>query len=209
MHRIPSRLGYAALAALFALNGCASSTPHTASSCDARLAPSLGNGLSSFLCSIYNFFTAQTASPQAVADEYTKDGAPLPEQAKLLAYQLKVSPKAVVNGGSEVRVIADIKVVTGSQDSNPVIEQETQLYAPGAAHRPIKSLRKIANETHVAGGYRTVFSLKLPVDAPVGTYPVKTVIYLNGTPVARKTTRSVVAHAGLPQKKPALPPGAI
>jgi hypothetical protein len=207
MHPTRSRFIYANLAFLLVLSGCANpgagQGTHAANSCNTRLAPSFGPGLSSFLCSIYSFFTAQTATPQTVEDEYTRNGAALPEQAKLLGYQLRVSPKAVVSGGGEIKVIADIKVLGGHQDNNPLIEQETLLYAPGMVNTPIKTLRKVANETRVAGGYRTVFSLRLPADAPLGTYPVKTVIYLNGKPVARKNTRFVVALAGTSARKPA------
>lgn len=146
----------------------------------------LGSGLGALVCPIYSYFAQQTSPPVVVNNEYLKNNAQLPEQARLMSYRVRVAPTGAANGGNEFKVTSDIKVVGSLRDAKLLIEEETTLFAPNGGKRPLKTARKVANEKREAGAYRTVFSVKLPPDAPLGAYPVRSVVYLNGKAIAKR-----------------------
>lgn len=195
----PSALLTAIIASL-GLIGCASTGPNFSQAeqdCRTWMGDSaLGSGFGALVCPIYSYFSQQTSPSKVVDKEYLKNNGQLPEQARLMSYKVRIGPKGEVVAGNEVKVTSDIKVVSGRQDASLLIEEETTLFAPGGGKRPLKTARKIANERREAGAYRTIFSVKLPADAPLGVYPVRSVVYLNGKAISRRESQFKVVAAG-------------
>jgi hypothetical protein len=106
----PSPLLTAIIASL-TLFGCASSGPNGNISqaerdCRAWVGDSvLGSGLGALICPIYRYFAQQTSSPKAVDKEYLMNNNQLPEQARLMSYRVRLTPRGAVTGGNEIKVM--------------------------------------------------------------------------------------------------------
>lgn len=153
----------------------------------------LGAGLGALACVAFNYHSEQVKSAQQVDKEYrTANRGRLPEQATLVKYETGFMPPSI-RPGQRAQTNSYIEVAAGSQDINPVIEEELTLYRPNG--EVIKTVRKPVATTS-AGGFKNSFSIPMPEGVPQGVYPVKTVLYLNHKPVAGQNIQLQVAQGG-------------
>lgn len=153
----------------------------------------LGAGLASLACVAWNYQATQTKTAAQVQTEYRQANAGrLPAQTQVVAFNTTVDPNATVVPGNKITVTSQIEVVQGTDGRKPVIEEELTLVKPDESE--VKT-RKVANDNGGAGGFTTSFAMTMPKGVPQGTYPVRTVLLMDGVPVKRNNLSLQVVAA--------------
>lgn len=144
----------------------------------------IGGAVGGLACVAWNYRVKQLQTAEQINARYklANNGA-LPSQARVVSYEARPAPSTTFSAGTPVVINSVIGVVDGSDGKKPVIEQELVVTHAGQV---VSRSRKIANLNQGAGQYQTDFTVKLPQGVPQGSYPVQTIVYLNGTPVQRK-----------------------
>lgn len=127
---------------------------------------------------------SQKKTAAEVDDGYKRThGGQLPVQTIVTKYVTKTDPAGLVNRGAPLDIISDIELVRGSESSGQDrVDEELIIY--DASSKSTKKLKKEAlREASTSGAYSTRFTFKPTREVSQGTYPFKTVLYLNDIPV--------------------------
>jgi hypothetical protein len=132
-----------------------------------------------------------------VNDEYRKDhNGELPDQTLVTKYVTTTDPAGVVNRGSELDIVSDIELVKGAKSAGQPDKVDEELLISDANGQNTKRLRKQAlSEANNSGAYTTRFTFKPTRELTQGTYPYRTVLYLNDQPV-RQSQGSIQVVTG-------------
>jgi hypothetical protein len=132
-----------------------------------------------------SYRVSQKKDAEQVNDEYKKEHeGQLPEETVVTKYETKTDPSSVVNRGSELDIVSEIELVKGTDTLGQKDRVDEELTISGASGKSPKKLRKPAlSGTDTSGAYVTRFTFKPTQDVAQGTYPFKTVLYLNDEPV--------------------------
>lgn len=144
-----------------------------------------------------SYNVSQRRSAKEVNEEYKKANAgKLPPQTLVTKYATQSDPSGVVRRGDQVSFVSDIEVIKGTAANRPdKIDEELILYDPSGQGE--KRVRKPALETaKESGSYSTRFNFKPSQGTAQGTYPFKTVLYLNDIPVKESSGTIQVVSAG-------------
>lgn len=132
-----------------------------------------------------------------VNDEYRKEhGGQLPAETVVTKYETKTDPSGVVNRGETLAIVSEIELVKGA-DSTGKDRVDQELMISDATGKNTKKLRKQAlSEANASGAYVTRFSFKPTEELAQGTYPYKTVLYLNDEPVRESKGKIQIVMVG-------------
>lgn len=148
----------------------------------------LGAGIAALACMAVNYHSQQVKSAQQVQDEYrAAHRGKLPEETTVVRYDTSFKP-ASIQPGQKTALNSYVEVAKGSNDPNPVVEQEMTLYKPDSSG-VLKKQRKPLHEGASAGGFNTEFNIAMPEGVPEGVYPVKTALFLNGNQVKTRDAK--------------------
>lgn len=127
----------------------------------------------------------QKKDAEQVNDEYRKEHeGQLPPETVVTKYETKTDPSSVVNRGSELDIVSEIELVKGTDTSGQKDKVDEELTISDASGKSPKKLRKQAlSAADASGAYVTRFTFKPTQKVAQGTYPFKTVLYLNNEPV--------------------------
>lgn len=154
----------------------------------------IGAGVASLACVAWNYNVQQTKTAAQVEQDYKAAHAgQLPEQSRVVSYRTRFTPNAKVAPGEKIVVSSNIEVVNGKSGVAPTVEEELSLIKPDGS---AVTTKKRANENGESGAFKTSYTLTMPSGVPQGKYPVKTVLYVDGSRV--KTNRLTMQVVMLP-----------
>ena len=132
-----------------------------------------------------SYRVSQKKSADQVNEEYKKEhDGELPAKTVVTKYVTKTAPSGVVNRGSQLDIVSEIELVKGAKSSGQTDRVDEELLISDAAGKNTKRLKKQAlSEANTSGAYMTRFTFKPTQEVAQGTYPFKTVLYLNDKPV--------------------------
>lgn len=131
-----------------------------------------------------SYRVSQKKDAVEVNDEYKKEhGGQLPTETVVTKYETKTDPSGLVNRGEKLDIVSEIELVKGA-DSTGTDRVDEELMISDASGKNAKKLKKQAlSESNASGAYVTRFTFKPTQEVAQGTYPYKTVLYLNDEPV--------------------------
>ncbi len=198
-------LAAAMLTSACATNGAYSGSPFPASSsgeqqCNPALAAALGGalgaliyddnrtkgaligaGLGALACAIINASSKPTQPPEVVEADYrAAHQGSLPERATVTGFSTVYGPDAGYAAGSEVRIVSDITVVGGSQESIQELKEVVEILNPADRREVMLRAEKLSAVARAGGGVQNTFQIRLPGNMKPGTYPVRNSLYVNG-----------------------------
>lgn len=155
----------------------------------------IGGALGGAACLAANYHAKKIRSAQEVDADYERsNGGHLPEHATLVDYQARIDPQPRVQPGESSALASYIEVAQGADGVTPKIEEEITLLGPDG--KPLKTVRKPANEGETTGAFETRFAFTLPKGVREGQYRFHTTVYLNGENVREQQIPLQVVNAG-------------
>ncbi|SFO11317.1 glycine zipper domain-containing protein [Nitrosospira briensis] len=144
-----------------------------------------------------SYRVSQKKDAAEVNDEYRKEhGGHLPAETMVTKYETKTEPSGLVNRGEKLDIVSEVELVKGANSIGKDRVDE-ELMISDASGKNTKKLRKQAlSDTNVSGAYLTRFTFRPTEDVAQGTYPFKTVLYLNDEPVRESEGKIQVVRVG-------------
>jgi len=141
----------------------------------------IGAGLGALACYMINAQSKQTRPPAEVEGQYRADqrGA-LPEQALVTAYDTAFNAGGSVKAGQEARVVSSITLVSGSMEPVRAVVEVFEMFEVADPAKVLLRAEKKAEPGMLTGGIQNSFSIRLPAGLAAGSYPARTVLYVNG-----------------------------
>jgi hypothetical protein len=132
-----------------------------------------------------SYRVSQKKNAIEVNDEYKKEhNGELPDQTVVTKYMTTTDPAGVVSRGSQLDVVSEIELVKGAKSAGQLDKVDEELLIADANGQNTKRLRKQAlSEANNSGAYTTRFTFRPTREVTQGTYPYRTVLYLNDQPV--------------------------
>ncbi len=132
-----------------------------------------------------SYRVSQKKDAAEVNDEYKRDhDGRLPAETVVTKYVTRTDPSGLVNRGSQLDIVSEIELVKGWGSSGKKDRVDEELMISDASGKNTKKLKKQAlSEASASGAYVTRFTFKPTQEIAQGTYPFKTVLYLNDAPV--------------------------
>ena len=132
-----------------------------------------------------SYRVSQKKSAAEVNDEYKKEhDGELPAETMVTKYVTKTDPSGLVNRGSQLDIVSEIELVKGEKTAGQTDRVDEELLISDASGKNTKRLKKQAlSDANTSGAYVTRFTFKPTQEVAQGTYPFKTVLYLNDKPV--------------------------
>lgn len=141
----------------------------------------IGAGLGALACYIINAQSKQTRPPAEVEGQYRADHqGTLPEQPLVTAYDTAFNAGGGVKAGQEARVVSSITLVSGSKDPVRDVVEVLEVFESGDPAKVLLRAEKKADPGVTAGGIQNTFTIRLPEGLAAGSYPARTVLYVNG-----------------------------
>lgn len=144
-----------------------------------------------------SYRVSQNKDAVEVNEEYKQghDGQ-LPAETVVTKYETKTDPAGMVNRGEKLDIVSQIELVRGANSTGKDRVDE-ELTISDASGKNTKKLKKQAlSEANSSGGYVTRFTFKPTEEVAQGTYPYKTVLYLNDEPVRESEGKIQVVMVG-------------
>lgn len=144
----------------------------------------IGAGLGALACVIINAQSKQTSPSADVEGQYRADhGGTLPERPLVTAYDTAFNAGGSVRAGQEARVSSSITLVSGTREPVREVVEVLEVFESGDPSRVMLRADKKAEPGMMTGGIQNSFSIRLPEGLAAGTYPARTVLYVNGKAV--------------------------
>jgi hypothetical protein len=141
----------------------------------------IGAGLGALACHIINAQSKQTRSATEVDEQYrAAHEGKLPEQPLVTAYDTAFNAGGSVRAGQEARVSSSITVVSGAREPVREVMEVLEVFESADAAKVLLRAEKKADLGSRSGGLQNSFSIRLPEGLASGTYPARTVLYVNG-----------------------------
>jgi hypothetical protein len=141
----------------------------------------IGAGLGALACYIINAQTRQTLPPAEVEGQYRADhGGTLPDQPLVTVYDTAFNASGGAKAGREARVVSSITVVSGSREAVRDVVEVLEVFEASDPGKVMLRAEKKAEAGTLAGGIQNTFTIRLPEGLSAGTYPARTVLYVNG-----------------------------
>lgn len=141
----------------------------------------IGAGLGALACVIINAQSKQTRSAADVEGQFRADhGGTLPEQPLVTAYDTAFNAGGSVRAGQEARVSSTITLVSGSRERVRDVVEVLEVFESSDPAKVMLRADKKAEPGMLTGGIQNNFSIRLPEGLAAGTYPARTVLYVNG-----------------------------
>lgn len=157
----------------------------------------IGAGLGALACVAINAITKQTRTAEQVEADYrAKNEGSLPTETKVEGYNTTIIPSNTVQPGGKFQVISTIDVIQGTQVPIKEIRERVTLFRPDNTSQALGSLEKVATQKAASGTFENTFSFTFPQGVPQGSYPVQSVVYLNGQEVEKRTSQIQVVTLG-------------
>lgn len=148
---------------------------------DRTRSAAIGAGIGALACYIINTQSRQTRAPAEVEGQYrAEQRGTLPESALVTAYDTAFNAGGGVRAGQEARVVSNITVVSGTRDPVREVVEVLEVFESGDATKVLLRAEKKSEPGMLAGGVQNSFSIRLPTGLVAGTYPARTVLYVNG-----------------------------
>ena len=160
----------------------------------------IGAGVGALACVAVNAATRQTRTAEQVETDYrARNQGTLPAAPEVAGYDVTVAPSDSVKSGSQFQVVSSIEVVQGTQRSVNNVTERITLFRADNPSQELATLEKVATQRSASGAFENTFTFTLPQGVPQGTYPVQTVVYINGQVAAQKDSRVYVVaiHTGI------------
>lgn len=148
----------------------------------------VGAGIGALACVAVNAKTQQTRTSAEVEAEYRSNTGVLPVEAQVTAYDIRVVPSGVVQSGGQFQLVSTIDILQGTQISVDNVTERVTLYRADNSAQELATLEKVASQKPASGTFENTFTFTLPKGVPAGSYPVQTTVYLNGQPVANRSS---------------------
>ena len=141
----------------------------------------IGAGLGALACHIINAQSQQTRPPSEVEGQYRAEhqGA-LPDQPLVTTYDTAFNAGGAVRAGQEARVSSSITLVSGAREPVSDVVELLEVFEPGDPDKVLLRVEKKADPGMLTGGIQNIFSIRLPAAMVAGSYPARTVLYVNG-----------------------------
>ncbi|MBI3043542.1 MAG: hypothetical protein HYY78_12050 [Betaproteobacteria bacterium] len=144
----------------------------------------IGAGLGALACYIINAQTKQTSPSADVEGQYRANhGGTLPEQPLVTAYDTAFNAGGSVRAGQEARVSSSITLVSGSREPVRDVVEILEVFESSDPAKMMLRADKKAEPGMLTGGIQNSFSIRLPEGLAAGSYPARTVLYVNGKAV--------------------------
>ena len=144
----------------------------------------IGAGLGALACVIINAQSKQTRPPADVEGQYRADhGGTLPEQPLVTAYDTAFNAGGSVRAGQEARVSSSITLISGSREPVREVVEVLEVFESSDPAKMMLRAEKKAEPGMMTGGIQNSFSIRLPEGLAAGSYPARTVLYVNGKAV--------------------------
>jgi hypothetical protein len=120
----------------------------------------------------------------------------LPAETVVTKYETKTDPSGMVSRGEKLDIISQIEMVRGANSTgNDRVDEELTIY--DASGKNTKKLKKQAlSQANSSGGYVTRFTFRPTQEVSQGTYPYRTVLYLNDEPVRESEGKIQIVMVG-------------
>ncbi len=144
-----------------------------------------------------SYRVSQKKDAAEVNDEYRKEhDGQLPAETMVTKYETKTEPSGLVNRGEKLDIVSEVELVKGASSIGKDRVDE-ELMISDASGKNTKKLRKQAlSDANASGAYLTRFTFRPTEDVAQGTYPFKTVLYLNDEPVRESEGKIQVVMVG-------------
>jgi hypothetical protein len=144
-----------------------------------------------------SYRVSQKKDAAEVNDEYRKEhDGQLPAETMVTKYETKTEPSGLVNRGEKLDIVSEVELVKGANSIGKDRVDE-ELMISDASGKNTKKLRKQAlSDANASGAYLTRFTFRPTEDVAQGTYPFKTVLYLNDEPVRESEGKIQVVMVG-------------
>lgn len=144
-----------------------------------------------------SYRVSQKKDAAEVNDEYRKEhDGQLPAETMVTKYETKTEPSGLVNRGEKLDIVSEVELVKGANSVGKDRVDE-ELMISDASGKNTKKLRKQAlSDANASGAYLTRFTFRPTEDVAQGTYPFKTVLYLNDEPVRESEGKIQVVMVG-------------
>jgi len=157
----------------------------------------IGAGLGALACYIINAQSRQTRAPADVEGQYrAEQRGTLPEAALVTSYDTAFSAGGGVKAGQEARVVSSITVVPGSKEPVREMVEVLEVFESSNSTRVLLRAEKKAEPGMLTGGIQNSFSIRLPAALVPGTYPARTVLFINGKVAGENRGALRVLRAG-------------
>lgn len=157
----------------------------------------IGAGLGALACYIINAQSKQTRPPAEVEGQYRADHqGTLPEQPLVTAYDTAFNAAGGVKAGQEARVLSSITLVSGSREPVRDVVEVLEVFESGDPAKVLLRAEKKSDPGMLTGGIQNSFSIRLPEGLAAGSYPARTVLYVNGKPAGENRGALRVLGAG-------------
>lgn len=144
----------------------------------------IGAGLGALACYIINAQSKQTRPPADVEGQYRTDhGGALPEQPLVTAYDTAFSAGGNVRAGQEARVSSSFTLISGTREPVREVVEVLEVFESAEPSRVMLRAEKKAEPGMMTGSIQNSFSIRLPAGLAPGSYPARTVLYVNGKAV--------------------------
>lgn len=141
----------------------------------------IGAGLGVLACYIINAQSKQTRPPADVEGQYRAGHqGTLPEQPLVTAYDTAFNAGGSVRAGQEARVSSTITLVSGSREPVREVVEVLEVFESSDPAKVMLRAEKKAEPDMLTGGIQNSFSIRLPEGLAAGSYPARTVLYVNG-----------------------------
>ena len=157
----------------------------------------IGAGVGALACIAANALTKQTRTAQQVEDNYrAQNKGSLPTESRVDRYNVSINPSDSVKAGGKFQVVSTIDVIQGSRLPIRELKERVTLFRSDRPSEVLATLDKVASQDAVSGTFENTFSFAIPQGVPQGSYPVQTILYLNGQVVDQRASKIYVVSLG-------------
>ena len=164
-----------ATASVLLLQACATQQPEPALPDFSRLEKTMKAGE----CNPVTAALIGAALGAMIADENRTKGAAIGAGLGALACYI-INAGGSVRAGQEARVSSSIALISGSREPVRDVVEILEVFESGDPAKVMLRAEKKAEPGMLTGGIQNSFSIRLPEGLAAGSYPARTVLYVNG-----------------------------